>query len=260
MRETILVGFVVAVVVASVLTVRRRRRLHRRMAAEAVAAMAGCLANGPTPVVGVLRGAAMRLADQHRVALRVDEEIRPYLHKGQPESWPGDRVAAAVHELRAAARLRGEPEPEAAVRWPATGPVPDLDSMPELAEAYQALLVTVRGRIRQAGLLVLMASALGVSDEEIRERLADTLRDAEAARQTAETQAADGALVAAVHTLAHINTPIPDEGVPGAATRRDMERHSALLREIAGTHQARLLGWLADAGARCARQKGGTAA
>jgi hypothetical protein len=258
--KTILIGLVVGIVVASFLTVRRRRRLHRRMAAESVAAMAGCLKNGPTPVVRALRDAALRLADQDRVAERVDEEIRPYLHKGQAETRPGDRVAAAVHELRTSARLRGDPEPETGVRCPATGPVPDLDAAPELAEAYEALLITVRGRIRQAGLIVLLASALGVSDEETRERLADSLRDAEAARQAGEAQAGRGQMVAAVYTLAHIDAPIPDDGVPGAATRRDTERHSALLREIAEVHEARLLGWLTDAGALCVRQKGGTAA
>jgi hypothetical protein len=258
-RETILVGVVVAVVVGSFWTVRRRRRLHRRLAEDSVAAMAGCLDSGPTPVMKVLRDSAMSLADQHRVARRVDEDVRPYLGKGRAEARPGDRVAAAVHELHAAARLRGHPAPETGVPCSASGPVPDLDSTPELAEAYRALLVTVRGRIRQAGLIVLMADALGVADEEIRGRLADSLRDAETARQAGEAQADAGRLVAAVHTLAHIDTPIPDDGVPGEATRRDMERHTALLREIAEVHQAQLLGWLTDAGARCARQKGGTA-
>jgi len=256
-----------SVAVASFLMVRRRRRLHRRLIEESVAAMAAQLANGPTPLVRAQRGLATTLADQQRLAARVDGEIRPYVLGGPakpgtgkpPGARPVDRIAAALHELRSAAQQRGGADPVPGGRRSATGPVPGLDDSPELLETYDAMLVTATDRIRQANMVLLMAVSLDVVDQDTRARLADSLRDADAVRQDSEALAEQGRLVSAVQTLADIGTPVPDNGVPGEATRRDMQRHSAQLREIAVTHEAELLGWLTDARTRCAPAKGATA-
>ena len=259
---------VISVAAASVLTVRRRRRLHRRLIEESVAAMAAQLASGPSPLIRRLRSAATILAFQPRLAGQGDAEIRPHVAGGPakpgakrpPGHRPADRIAAAVHELRAAAQRRGDTEPAPAVRRSAAGPVPSLHESPELPEAYEAMLTTITDRIRQANVILLMAASLQVADPDVRTGLAESLQDAEVARKAAEVLGDSGRLVPAVHRLAEIDIPVPDTGVPGEATRRDLERHAALLHRIAVTHEADLLGWLADAQARCATKQDGTAA
>lgn len=263
-----LIGITVLIMAASFLAVRRHRRLQRQVIGEALEGMAGRLAAGPAAAAREQRAIAVALADQHRVAVRVDEQIRPHILSGpaKPEKTPPaggrpiDHIAAAVDDLRAIGRRRGGTAATPPVRGSALGPVPDLESSPELEEVCEAMLTTLTDRIRQANTVVLMAVALEVGDEKARARIAGSLRDADVRRQEAETLAGKGRLVAAVHRIAHAETPVPESGVPGEATRRDVVRQSSALRLIAAGHAAELLGWLADARTRCAPEKGGSAA
>jgi hypothetical protein len=258
----------VAVTMASVVAARRRRRLHRRMIKEALGVMCAHLSTGATPVVREQRGLAETLDGQHRLAQRVGEEIAPYVLRGGPAkpgtleppgAGPAERIAGAIHELRVMAQQRGVPE-RPPVHRSSTGPVPALDGSEDLAELVDAMLVTAAGRIRQANTILRIAASIGAADQDTRDRLSGALRDAEAGRRQGEKFAEHGQLVSAVHTITHIEVPVPDRGVPGEATRRDVERHASQLRRIAAGHEAELLGWLIDAAARYAYETGGTAA
>ncbi|MCU7728861.1 hypothetical protein ODJ79_34550 [Actinoplanes sp. KI2] len=261
-----LIGITILIMAASFLAVRRHRRQQRQVIAEALEGMAGHLSAGPSATARMQRGLAVALVDQHRLAARVDEEIRPYVLGGPAKPGapaadrPVDRIAAAVDDLRAIAQRRGAAEATPPVRGSALGPVPGLEDSPELREVYEAMLTTLTDRIRQANAVVLVAVALGAGDARTRARVADSLREADTGRQESEALAAKGRLVSAVHRLAHTDTPVPESGVPGEATRRDVRRQSLSLREIAAGHEADLLGWLADARTRCAPEKGGTPA
>ncbi|MEV6343256.1 hypothetical protein [Actinoplanes sp. NPDC051851] len=248
----------------SVLAARRGRRLRGQIVAEALAAMAELAESGPVALdddlVRVVRG----LAGQHRLAMRVEGEIRPYAGTGRPV---GHLIGAALDELRRVARRRGGPEP-AAARRPATGPVPLPADAAELAGICDRVIAAAEARIRQAGLLLTMAAPGGVTvpadggnggPGTSRERIAAALRAGDVLRRRAAEEAGKGRLIAALETVAAIEVPVPRDGVPGEATRRELARHTARLREIAVTHEAELLGWLTDARARYAPHEGGTA-
>ncbi|MDY7083620.1 MAG: hypothetical protein SYR96_00800 [Actinomycetota bacterium] len=262
-----LIGIAVLIMAASFLAVRRHRQLQRQVIGEALEGMADRLAAGPVAAAREQRAIAVALADQHRVAARVDDEVRPHILSGPAKPGtttaggrPADHIAAAVDDLRAIGRRLGETAATPPVRGSALGPVPDLESSPELQEVCEAMLTTLTDRIRQANAVVLMAVALEVGEEKARARIAGSLRDADVRRREAEALAGKGRLVAAVHRIAHAETPVPEGGVPGEATRRDVVRQSSALRLIAAGHAAELLGWLADARTRCAPEKGGSAA
>ncbi|RSM64707.1 hypothetical protein DMB66_18850 [Actinoplanes sp. ATCC 53533] len=263
-----LTGITVLIMAASFIVGRRHRSQQRQVIAEALESMAEHLAAGLTTTAQEQRRLAVALVDQHRLAARVDEDVRPYVISGpaKPGTLPPatgrpiDHVAAAVDDLRAIAQRRGDAGATPPVRGSALGPVPGLQDSPELREVYEAMLTTLTDRIRQANAVVLMAVTLGAGDAKTRARIADALRTADTGRQDSETLAGKGRLVSAVHRLAHTDTPVPESGVPGEATRQDVRRQSSTLREIVAGHEAELLGWLIDARTRCAPEKGGTAA
>jgi hypothetical protein len=254
--------------VAPFLAIRRQRRQQRQVIAEALESMAEHLAAGPSETAGEQRRLAVALVDQHRLAARVDEQIRPSILSGPAKPGapppaagrPIDHVAAAVDDLRAIAKRRGDTGAAPPVRGSALGPVPGLEDSPELREVYEAMLRTLTDRIRQANAVLLMSVTLGVGDAKTRDWIAGSLRESDIERRQGEALAGTGRLVSAVQRLAHTDTPVPDIGVPGEATRRDVRRQSSSLREIAAGHEADLLGWLTDARTRCAPEKGGTAA
>jgi hypothetical protein len=246
-----------AATVASRLFAGRRGPLRKKLIEEAVTLMAAH-ADDPEPfVTRMFRNLVAQVTAQQDWAERIEREVRPRIPVGPARAGTAGHGPAAgagdlVDELNAMipALAGGEESSQAPRRAGGIGPVPMLDGSPDLADLYTALAETVATRVRQANSVIRFATQLEMIDREVAVRLADAISAVTEATRAGRVLADAGRLGAALFTLTQVDVPAPQEVLPGAATRPELDRQASRLHEILAAHRAELLAWCKDASAR----------
>jgi hypothetical protein len=220
---------------------RRRRRAHVSLIQEAAGRMAACLDQPPSPTACRHRDLVATLVVQQAIAERLERDTRPRM----PEPDAVATIAAVVDELSGGA---GQP-----TEGPADdpGPVPTLDAAPETADLYAAVAATVAARVRQASAVLRHARRLRILDADVDQRLTDQIAGVAGAERDSRELAGEGEFVAALCELTRFDLPVPDDGVPGQGSRRELDRQATWLAELATGHRAEVLAWCGTALRRC---------
>jgi hypothetical protein len=266
----------VAATASHVRQLRERRHAARpgeELVADAVTAMAGLQHAQERPGMERHRGLVELLAAQQAWAEHTQERVGGAVHalnSGAGKTLVGvdgaddleRAVSAQINTLPDITRIQGvQRTPEflpKRQRGQPIGPVPTLERGAEIGDLFTALSRTVEKRIRHMQALVSMAMQSGNADAAANRELSEAAAAAAAVSRDSLELARDGRYLTALQALAGADLPIPLDGVPGEATRRELEQHAVRLREIAEDHDVALRAWCADALGRCSavRQKG----
>ena len=270
-RTAIVAVAAVAAVVTAVGTIvvaRRRRRLHKQLIEEAARVLCAPVADAPGPAWSVSLDLVRILAAYDEQADRLDRDVRPRipLHPGKRAPLTGvligvevavdihgalDVLCAPERELDGMAEA---PEPNRDEYAGLPGPMVAVPRLPDGEEALECCLAL--GRVlgdaaRRGRIVVAHARALRVIGEECRERLSGVFGGVDGAVLDSAKLAGAGNLIQAMRVLTEVGLPVPEEGVPGHALQRDLDRQNAWLRRVAVEYRAAVLGWCLEALERC---------
>lgn len=219
----------------------RRRRAHISLIRESANRMESCLDQPPSPTACRHRELAGTIVEQQDIAQRLEREIRPRI-----TVLDADDLVDTLHMIVLV--LSGGDEQHAVEVAPdgSIGPVPTVDAT-ELDDLYTVMADTVAARVRQANAVLSHARKLRIIDSDVDSRLTDLIAATARSEQDSRRLAGAGLPVAALHELTRFDLPMPDDGVPAEATRRDLERQAEWLDEIAAGHRVEILAWCGNA-------------
>lgn len=263
---------------------RRHDQPAKDLIAEAVGAMVPLLGDAKAPGLAAHRSMVDLLAAQQAWAEHMEERVRPrVLALTSKAATPGsaDEAADGGHDVAQAIRSLINTLPSTGIAAAADtgsagsagsggsavrsgvrrrterplGRVPKLDGREEVGEVYAALARTVATRVRQAELLLALAAESKAVEPGVRRDLAAAVAaGGEACRESREP-ARKGRYLTALGVLVRVDIPVPEGGIPGEATRRDLESHVSRLRDLAEDYHSVLLAWCGDALSRCTPPK-----
>lgn len=252
----------------------RRRRQHERLIRETVSMLCAYQTGAGESPRQAHQDLARLLAVQDDQAKRLDRLVRPRVpaaspgrgpaaspSAGNPSATDSSAAPAVVEEIdsallvlrEAAAGLVAAPRPAALAPWPPgpAPPVPRPNDLPEFVEVLEAIRTTIRKQVRYVRVVLAHAERLAVLGTACRDTLDAALTAVADADREAGRLATAGEPAAAAALLATVEVPGGEEGVPGAAVRRDIDSQTIRLRAVATAHQAALVGWCRTARSRC---------
>ncbi|MGI5247116.1 hypothetical protein [Dactylosporangium sp. CA-139066] len=270
-RTAIVAVAVVAAVVTAAGTIvlaRRRRRLHKQLIEEAARVLCEPRAEAPGPAWSASLDLVRILAAYDEQADRLDRDVRPRIpaHPGKRAPLTGlligVEVAVDIHGALAVLcaperQLDGmadTPEPTREEYAGLPGPMVAVPRLPDGEDALECCLGLGRvlaDAVRRGRIVVAHARALQVIGDECRERLSGVFGSVDGAVRESAKLADAGNLVQAMRVLSEVGLPVPEEGVPGHALQRDLDRQNAWLRRVAVEYRAAVLGWCLEALERC---------
>jgi hypothetical protein len=245
--STVLVGLTVAGLSWHVTV--RRRRLHTTLIREAVARMSACLREPPSRMACLHRDRVAAIVARQALAERIERDIRPRVPG--PRQSPGSATAVVVAELDTIVHTLTNGQESLVSEEESGGPVPILDSPTRLGDLHAAMAATVATRIRHLNVVLRHAMDLRVIDPPAGQRLAEAIAVVADAGRESDELAGEGRLMAALCALTRFDLPVPEDGVPGEATRRELARQADRLAEIADAHRVELLVWCTNALRHC---------